>query len=73
VSVSEHQLQFDLDALVGLLGRLPARRDHSRRDGAARLLVALIRAGLAEGDLIAAAALALELDQPNNHNYQEDT
>ena len=56
MNVSGQQLQFDLDALTGLLGQLEDRRHHSRRDGAARLHVALIRHGLDETALIPAAA-----------------
>jgi hypothetical protein len=71
VIVSEHQLQFDLDALAARLADGLRDRRHHGRDGAERLLVALVRQGLDETDLVAAAALAIALDQPN-HNQQED-
>jgi hypothetical protein len=69
LTVSEHQLALDLDALRSLVDGLQDRR--RVQVGAERLLVALVRAGLDEEALIPAAALALELDQPNNH-HQED-
>ena len=66
MTVHEHQLAFDLDALTRRLAdRIRDRRHHSR-DGAERLLVALVRAGLDEDALIPAAALALELDTPKD-------
>jgi hypothetical protein len=65
------QLQFDLDALNDLVYRLQDRPDHRRRDGATRLLVAMVRHGLDEKALIPAAAIALELDQPNHHPQKD--
>jgi hypothetical protein len=42
---------------------LVERLVHQRQDGAGRLIKALVRTGLAEDALPAAAALALELDR----------
>ena len=69
MTVSEHQLALDLDALRSLVDGLQDRRRGRARPGAVRRLPG--RAGLDEEALIPAAALALELDQPNNH-HQED-
>jgi hypothetical protein len=67
VTVSEHQLQLDLDQLARRLAdRIRDRREHVRRGGAERLLIALVRHGLGERDLLAAAALAIELDRPKD-------
>jgi hypothetical protein len=69
MTVCEHQLQFDLDACRRLADGL---KDIRRRGtGPERLLHAIVAAGLDERALIPAAALVLELDQPN-HNHQED-
>jgi hypothetical protein len=62
MTVSEHQLQFDLDAIVYLVDQLRERR--GIKTGAPRLLVELVRRGLDERALISAAALILELDRP---------
>jgi hypothetical protein len=62
VTVSEHQLAFDLDALNRLVGQLHDRRRVGT--GPERLLVELVRQGLDEDALIPAAGLALALDQP---------
>jgi hypothetical protein len=63
MSVSQHQLQFDFDeALARLADQLDERRRIPR--GAERLLEALVRVGLADDALPAAAALVLALDEP---------
>lgn len=65
MNVSEHQLAFDLDqALTRLVDQLRARRHRHLDSGAERLLVALVNAGLDEHALVSAAALVLELDNP---------
>jgi hypothetical protein len=62
MTVSEHQLQLDFDALQRLVATLHDRR---RIDpGAPRLLAALVHAGLDERDLPVAAALCVLLDEP---------
>lgn len=62
MTVSPHQLAFDLDALTRLVDQLRARRRFD--SGAERLLVALVETGLDDRALLPAAALALELDRP---------
>jgi hypothetical protein len=62
MTVSEHQLALDLDALARLVDSVRARRHVPA--GAERLLAELVRGGLAERDLISAAALVLQLDRP---------
>jgi len=57
--------QLDLDALLERAYALrDKRRLHELGDGAARLLTAMYERGLADRDVLAAAALAVELDQP---------
>jgi hypothetical protein len=63
MTVSEHQLQLDIDAaIVRLVDQLRDRRRVTT--GAQRLLVDLIRAGLDVQHLPVAAALVTELDRP---------
>jgi hypothetical protein len=69
VTVSPDQLAFDLEAMSRLVDQLRDRRRlHS---GASRLLVAMVRAGLAERDLAVAAALCIELDNGRDEAREE--
>jgi hypothetical protein len=65
MNVSPDQLQFDVDALVREL-----REHHTASTGAERLLKAMVRTGLAECDLVVAAALCVELDQPTEDRWR---
>ena len=60
VTVSEHQLQLDFDALVRLAERV--RAPHRIENGPERLLAHLVRRGLDERALLSAAALVLQAD-----------
>jgi hypothetical protein len=62
-AVTEQQTQLDLEAACRGLAAGLADRRRTPRGGAERLLRALVRVGLAENALPAAAYLVLELDR----------